>query len=470
MAEKTINEISRDLRALFTKAVEAGQRENLDYAITLFNQLLQKEPAFFECRKALRAAQFKKSGGGGGGFFKKMISGAGSSPQVARAKMVLGKNPGEAMAIAEQILNGDPENSAAHRIIVDAAAALELPHTAVLSYETLVKHSPKDRNLAIAFAQALAAAGDVSQGENNRGEKILMDLLRENPHDGELSQALKNLSARKTLGEGGYGALEGGQGSYRDILKNKTEAVSLEQEKRVVKTEDTTARLIGEYETRLQAEPDNLKLARSLAELYTQKKQFEQALSIYDQIKNSDMGNDPSLDRAMAETIVRRFDHQLEQINPFAPDRDEQTARIQAEKLEFQLGECRKRVEKYPTDLMIRFEMGQLYFQAGKISEAIQEFQKAQGNPHKRLAAMSLLAQCFAKRRMFDLAARTLQNAINEKIGFDDEKKDLIYNLGCVLEAMGKKDEAVEQFKIIYETDIGYKDVSAKVDAFYAGQ
>jgi hypothetical protein len=35
---------------------------------------------------------------------------------------------------------------------------------------------------------------------------------------------------------------------------------------------------------------------------------------------------------------------------------------------------------------------------------------------------------------------------------------------------MGKKEEAVEQFKIIYETDISYRDVAAKVDAFYAGQ
>jgi hypothetical protein len=28
----------------------------------------------------------------------------------------------------------------------------------------------------------------------------------------------------------------------------------------------------------------------------------------------------------------------------------------------------------------------------------------------------------------------------------------------------------VEQFKIIYESDISYKDVAAKVDAFYAAQ
>jgi tetratricopeptide (TPR) repeat protein len=172
----------------------------------------------------------------------------------------------------------------------------------------------------------------------------------------------------------------------------------------------------------------------------------------------------------MAETIVRRFDFQLEQLDPAAPDYAEQSAKIQAKKLDFQTTDCQQRVEKYPTDFAIRFEMGALYFQAGKINEAIQEFQKAQQNPHKRLAAMNYLAQCYAKRKMFDLAARTLQNAIKEKPVFDDEKKDLIYNLGCVLESMGKKEEAVEQFKQIYEMDIGYKDVAAKVDAFYAGQ
>jgi tetratricopeptide (TPR) repeat protein len=470
MAEKTVNEISRDARVLFIKGTEAAQRENTDYAITLFNQVLEKEPAFYDCRKALRAAQFKKAGSGGGGFFKKMLSGAGSSPQVAKAKMALGKNPGEAMAIAEQILNGDPNNSSAHRIIVDAAAALELPHTAVLSYETLVKHSPKDRNLAIDFAHALAAAGDVSENENNRGEKILMDLLRENPNDGDLNKALKNLSARKTMDQGGYGALEGGEGSFRDILKNKAEANSLEQQNRVVKTEDVTERLIGEYEARLRTEPENLKLVRQLAELYTQKKQFERALEFYDRIKNSGMGNDPSLETAIASTKVRRFDHQITELNPFDANHAEQVAKIQAEKLAYQLAECQKRVEKFPTDLGIRYEMGVLYFQAGKIGEAIQEFQKAQGNPHKRLLAMGYLAQCYGKRKMFDLAARTLQNAIKEKVVFDDEKKDLVYNLGCMLESMGKKEEAMDQFKLIYEMDIGYKDVAAKVDAFYAGQ
>ncbi len=32
---------------LFTKGTEAMQRENVDYAIDLFNQALEKEPAVF---------------------------------------------------------------------------------------------------------------------------------------------------------------------------------------------------------------------------------------------------------------------------------------------------------------------------------------------------------------------------------------------------------------------------------------
>jgi tetratricopeptide (TPR) repeat protein len=470
MAEKTINEISRDARMLFTKGTEAAKRENLDYALSLISQALEKEPAFFEGRKALRAAQFKKAGSGGTGFFKKMLSGAGSSPHIAKAKMVLGKNPGEAMGIAEQVLNSDPTNSSAHRIIVDAANALELPHTAVLSYETLAKNSPKDKNLAIEFAQALAAAGDVSAGENNRGEKILLDLLRDNPNDGDLNTALKNLSARKTMKQGGYNALESGEGSFRDILKNKEEAASLEQQNRVVRSEDTTERLINEYKTRMQTEPDNLKIVRSLAELYTQKGEFDRALELYDRIKNSEMGSDPSLETAIINTTVKRFDQQIAALDPAVTDFAEQTAKIQADKLAFQMVEGQKRVEKYPTDLTIRYEMGVLYFQAGKIGEAIQEFQKAQSNPHKRLAAMGYLAQCYGKRKMYDLAARTLQNAIKEKPVFDEEKKDLVYNLGCMLEHMGKKEEAMDQFKLIYEMDISYKDVAAKVDAYYAAQ
>ena len=334
MAEKSLNELPRDLRGLFTKGSDALQRENLDYAINLFTQILAREPAQYEVRKALRTAQIKKAGSGGG-FFKKMMSSAGSSPLVAKGHMAMGKNPAEALQIAEQILNGDPNSSAAHKLVVEASAALELPRTAVMSLENLARNSPKDRDVAIKFANALA-----DTGQTGRAESILADLYRSFPDDNDLAQALKDLSARKTLDEGGYQALADGTGSYRDILKDKEEAISLEQQNRQVKTEDVTERLINEYETRLQAEPKNLKLIRSLAELYTQKKQFDKALGYYEMIKSSDVGADASLDRNIADTMVRKFDHQAAQLDSSAPDHADKVAALVAEKQAYQLAEC----------------------------------------------------------------------------------------------------------------------------------
>jgi tetratricopeptide (TPR) repeat protein len=319
--------------------------------------------------------------------------------------------------------------------------------------------------VAIKFANALADSGEVG-----KAEKILADLYHSFPTDNELGQALKDLSARKTLDEGGYEALADGSGSYRDILKDKDEAVSLEQQNRQVKTEDVAERLIGEYETRLQAEPKTLKLMRSLAELYTQKKQFDRALSYYEQIKASGAGGDASLDRNIADTMVRKFDDQIAQLDSAASDYTDKVAKLQAEKQAYQLAECQKRAERFPTDMQIRFELGQLYFQAGKITEAIKEFQKAQGNPHRRIQALGYLGQCFARRGIHDLAATTLQDAIKEKVVFDDEKKELVYLLGCVYEKMTKKEEAIAQFKSIYAVDASYKDVEKKMDAYYGGQ
>jgi tetratricopeptide (TPR) repeat protein len=271
------------------------------------------------------------------------------------------------------------------------------------------------------------------------------------------------------MDEGGYDSLADGKGSYRDVLKNEKEAISLEQENRHQRSEDVTAKLIKEYEARLKLEPNNLKLLRDLGELCVQKNEFDKGLGYFERIRATDGGNDSSLLRKIAESKIKKIEHTLSQLDPSSPDYEEQAEKIKAERAAFQLAECKERSEKYPTDLQIRYELGTLYFQAGKITEAIQEFQKAMNNPHRRIQAMTYLAQCFAKRGMNDIAARRLQDALKEKLTFDDEKKDLHYTLGVILEKMGKKEDAIEQFKAIYEVDIGYKDVAAKVDAYYAG-
>jgi predicted Zn-dependent protease len=463
MPEKPFSQISRPLREQYEKGKTALERRNYDYAVAIFSGVLDQEPAFFDCRQLLRVTQHKKYEGGGSGFFKKMVSGASSSPLVAKGQFALRNDPLEALKIAEQILNSNPTSVQGHKLLADAALAADLPKTAILSLEILGKNSPKDqelqKNLARAFAQT---------GSPGKAETIFAELVRLNPGDARLMEELKDASARKTLSEGGYDALSEGKGSYRDILKDKDQAVALEQENRQVKDVDVAARLIQEKEAQLAGDPKNLKLLRTIGELYTQQKEWDRALEAYHRIVASEGAADPALQKTISEITIRKYDHTLSQLDPQAADYAEQSARLKAERDNYMLTECKERADKYPNDLLIRFELGKLYFQAGKTSEAIQELQKAQNNPNRRIQALCLLGQCFARRNMNDLAAKTLEKAIAEKEVFDDEKKEIIYALGTVLEKMGKAAEAIEEFKLIYEVDAAFKDVSKKIDDFYA--
>ena len=463
MAEKTISQIPRLVREQYEKGKSAFDRQNFDYAIAIFNQVLIQEPAFYDCREALRASQHKKSAGGSG-FFKKMLSGAGSSPLLAKGQMVMMKQPVEALKIAEQILNNDPSSAAGHKLLGEAAMQADLPKTAILSLEIVVKNSPKDEDVKKSLARAYSAAG---QGE--KAERIFAELMRLHPNDLRLLDELKDISARKTLAEGGYEALSDGKGSYRDILKNKGEAVALEQEGRQVKSDDVAQRQINDLEARLLKEPNNLKLLRSVAELYDQKKDYDRALETYQRIISQEGSADASLQKEIAATTIRKLDLAITQLDPQAADTPEKARQLQIERDQFLLADCEQRAERYPNDLGIRFELGKLYFQTGKITEAIREFQKAQNNPHKRIMSLSYLGQCFARRNMNDMAARSLQNALKEKLVFDEEKKEIIYALGMVLEKMGKKEEAMDQFKQIYEMDSTFKDVAKKVEDHYSG-
>jgi hypothetical protein len=103
MPEKNLSEISRSWRELYEKGIAALHKQNYDYALAILNQVLQKEPAFYDCREALRATQFKKAGSGGG-FFKKVLGTASLSPLLAKGQIALRSNPLEAIQIAETIL------------------------------------------------------------------------------------------------------------------------------------------------------------------------------------------------------------------------------------------------------------------------------------------------------------------------------------------------------------------------------
>jgi tetratricopeptide (TPR) repeat protein len=76
------------------------------------------------------------------------------------------------------------------------------------------------------------------------------------------------------------------------------------------------------------------------------------------------------------------------------------------------------------------------------------------------------MAQCFQQKGYLDLARRELERALEGIQGVDDRAKEILYTLGAIAEEEGKPAEARAFLSRIFEVDIGYRDVAARMERF----
>lgn len=457
MPERDHTSVGGEVRQLWEKGYDCIEKKNYDYAMELLCMALEQDPSFFECRMALRAAQMKKQENTG--RIARMAATAAAAHNLAQAKIAASKkNNFAAMAHAEKMLCADPESSAAHRMIVEAAKALDYPQTQFSSLQLMKRANPKDNEITQELADALERFGDYDQAE-----AVMEQLARLNPDDIFLQQAYKDTAAKATIYRGGYekmmqGHAEGaGEEEGADEGRPPSDFTS----------EDVLDEKIYFMEEQLQDEPENYKLAVDIARLYVERLDFDRAFEYYEWVEENNPVGDSAIDKSIAEAHEARYEHELGQLNAEDPHEAAERARLTEERNAFMLENCRQRAERYPTMLEFRFELGEWLFRCGDVNEAISAFQRAQNSPGHRLRSLNYLGQCFLQRGMHDMAVSMLEKGLEEKAGMDDQKKEMIYHLGCVYEEIGKTAEATEQFKRIYEVDISYRDVAHKVESGY---
>ena len=137
---------------------------------------------------------------------------------------------------------------------------------------------------------------------------------------------------------------------------------------------------------------------------------------------------------------------------------------------DYKLENAKLMVERYPNDFNYRYIYGQLLFEDGKLDDAIMQFQLSQRNPKVRIQSLLGLGRAFIKGKKYDLAVDQLETAKKESKIMNDSKKEIIYELACAYELMGQADKAFNEYKEIYSADISYKDVSDKINAYYASR
>jgi len=486
MATIPEKDLTEAQRALFQKARHANEIRNHGYAIQLMQSVLKQVPGFLDGRKLLRAAALAGVEGKKSGF-----SLAGTTLGMT-AGSTLKKDPFAAIELAEKTLATDPKSPQGNQLLWEAANRAGLPETAAFALETLVGANPKDTKLLHQLGGQY-----LTMGENDKAVAVYNRIVQINPGDLEANKKAKDASASATMKSGRWEEVSASSGSmnFRDLIHKKDEAIALENKSRIVRTGEQISQQITELYPQFEADQNNVDVARRIALLYEQ--WFEAAVASADTAEETDSyldnsiwfythtnailaGGDPNIARKCSDLEFRKMERRMKALVDWlatVPDQNDPEVRPYADELAdlrrqraaSSLEVARKRVAENPTDLQLRYELGEVLIKAGMYTEAIPELQRAKQNPNARLKAMNLLGQCYVEKNMLDIAVKQFRDAASETTAMDSTKKDITYRLGVVLEKMGKKDEYIECMKQIYEVDYGYLDVAKRVESSYGG-
>ncbi len=464
MPIKAEKELNQTQRSHWLKAVAAVELRNYGYAISLLQGILKEEPQFLTGRQLLRRAEVTKAKA----EKKKFFAVSTASLAVMKAQRELKKDPKRAVEMIEKILEDEPWHRQANLLLKEAAIAAGWPEIGVLALQTLLEEKPRDTRILHELGLLYHA-----QGESEKEVEIYNRIGKADPKDSEAMRLAKDASARASMKTGGWTQAE----SYRDLIKDKDLAVSLEQQTRMALTGESLEQQIAEVYELHQAAPQSVEPARRLGFLFEQREDFESAVAWFQYAAELTNGSDAGLLRKASELGVKRLEREiaeherfLSEHGPGAASYSERAADLQAAKKRragILIDEARKRSERNPADLQLRFELGEHFVHAGRFREALPELQRARQNPNARLQAMSLLGKCYQELGMLDLAVKQLLEGAREILSMSPIKKDITYNLGLLYEQMGDMPGSLACMKEIYEVDYGYKDVAARVESSY---
>lgn len=463
MAEVLLENTSQSVRDTFNRGFAAFERGNLDYAIHLLSQCLIDEPGLLQARRFLRAAELQKLKDSGGNVVTRLVSTLKSLPVYLKAMgQVKAGKPDQALIAAEELLRIDPMKREFIRIFVEAAARANLPEAAIQTLEIARDRYPGD-------IRVLNWLGTLYQkvGRMRSARECFEALSELTPNDPDAMKALKDAMALDSMSTDGWTESAEEGGTFRDIIRDTAEAELLEQEAKAVKSDKDIDALIDDVKLRMESEPANMNYYRSLGRLYAQKAMFDEAVDILEKGKEVNP-SDPEIDNALNAIRTQAFDHRIAELRA-AGDTDGAAA-VVAEKKSFAFESLKDRVQRYPNDLRLRHDWGVMLFEHSQMNEAIQQFQLSQKNPKYRVRAFYYLAMCFQAKEQYDLALDQLKRAAGEIMTMDDMKKEITYRMGEVAEAMGDEAAAADYYKAIYQVDIGYKDVSRKIERAYRGE
>lgn len=434
------------------KADEAARRRNFDFAVELYQQLVELDPDHGDARAGLRRVLCKRHEKKGGGRLLGALKGA-TPLAVAKGLAKAGKHAAAARSL-ESYLATNPMDEAANLSLGISLEEAGHFHGALAVYEFLAEIAPRN-------PEGLKRAGHMMYrtGEPGKALTYFERALEADPRDQDALKARKDLAAETALQTGNFSSTE----HSRERLVDQAETQRLERSRRMQLSTEELEQELAHLRGLYAEAPSDTELMVQMAGILEKLGEYEEALDLAERALSY---RKDSFELVTLVGELRRKTLKRSIARAGKDGEEEEANRLEQELWQLEVEDAKQRLQLHPGDLSLYLDLGRSLMRLDDLDGAAGAFQKAISDPRLEGDALFHLAQCFQRKGFHDLARKEYQRALDGRPKVDDRAKEILYNLGTIAEAENDSVEARSLYARVFEVDIGYRDVAVKMEQF----
>jgi len=452
-------EVVARAKGCFDTADDAARRSNFDYAIALYLEGLRYTPDDVERgHKALYEAAVRRKVAG-----KNKGWGAKAARMKSNVLQMTGKKK-NAFLEMEKAMAGTPDSHLDLAALAQMAFNLNLRQTPIFfadrSLETAHRTGKATEPLCVQMADIYEARERFRTAMEVLTEAEYLDKTKSGRH----MKRIRDLAAKTTIDMG----LDEAE-TFRDRIKDQEQARQSETQRVRTTADELIAQAEGMAEE-LKQNPNDVNLITTIGDTYARAAHDEEAMQYYRKARAASGGTDYRIKVKMDDLRMRQFRQQIRPLDEQLkadPENEQLKAKRQElsdKRSQAELKIFEERVNEYPTDMSVRYELGLREFRLGLTERAIGSFQNATRDPKHKVSSLNMLGKCFFKSKLLQEAAAQFLAAIDSyELQGDNIWKELRYNLGMTYETMKKLDEATTCYSEIVMSDFQYRDAAKRL-------
>lgn len=452
--------------ACWKRGSEAMAKEDWDFAIQMYSQSVQLVPNNLMYRQSLRGVEYRKYGNNKSGAKMAGAKLMGVKGLIKKARMQ--KNWEQVDQQAEAGLQVNPWDVQLNADVGQACRERGFDDVAVYAYEKAFELEQGNKDVLLALAELYEEKGEFDKaiGAWSRIEKL-------DPNDQTPKRRMTDLHTKKVTDRGGYDEAK----TTKDVKAGPKNAY--DEYRGGGKKSDSVApgeSVELDMQHAIRKDPNNRELVQRLADWYRREDRLDEAIAQFQKALEMS-GGDPALREQLEDTEIAKMrkgvDAAAEKLRK-APEDDALKQKASALKAEFLKREVQvltSRVERYPKDLKLKFDLAQRLMKFKKWDQAIPLLQAASANNKIEPEARVALGECFLSDNKKPLATRQFESAV--KLVNQHEQPELFlkchYVLGRLAEEKGDVEAAIRHYTEVLSLDYNYRDARARMEKLQGG-